>query len=85
MSEQEIEMASRQFHARVAAILSPEAFACYDVYQRRLREANARHDAAPVAPTPEEQAALDAIDADMQAAELRKRLRVLLRIETLPQ
>jgi len=85
MSEHEIAIASQQFHERVAAILAPEALACYDAYQQRLREANAQHDAAPVVPTPEEQAALDAIDADMQAAELRKRLRVLMRIETLPQ
>jgi hypothetical protein len=85
MSENEIETASRQFHERVAVILSPEELARYEAYQQRLREASARHDAAPVVPTFEEQAVLDAIEADMQATELRKRLRVLLRIETLPQ
>jgi hypothetical protein len=85
MSASEIATVSRQFHERIAAILSPEALAHYEAYQRRLRAASARHDAAPVVPTPEEQAALDAIEADMRAAALQKELRVLLRIETLPQ
>jgi hypothetical protein len=85
MSANEIATVSRQFHERVAAILSSEELARYEAYQQRLREANKRHDTEPVLPTPEEQAVLDAINADMRAAALQKELRVLMRIETLPQ
>lgn len=85
MKSNEIATVSRQFHERVAAILSPEELAHYEAYQQRLRAANNRHDTAPVTPKPEEQAALDAIEADMRASALQKELRVLMRIETLPQ
>ncbi len=85
MSANEIATVSRQFHERIAAILSPEELARYEAYQQRLHKANSRHDTAPVVPTPEEQAVLNAIEADMRAAALQKELRVLLRIETLPQ
>ena len=85
MTAQEIAAVSRRFRERVEALLSPQELSRFDAYQRRVAAAAAAHDAAPIAPTAEEQAVLDRLAEDTQAAVLRKQLDVLLRIETLPQ
>jgi len=85
MTADELATADRQFRARVQAILTSSQLACYDAYQQRVRQAIDRRDLHPVATTPAEQAVLDTIAADTEAAALHKRLLVLLRVETLPQ
>ncbi len=85
MSATEIATIARQYRERVAAILAPAELAAFDTYQQRIEQAIARHTAASVVPSPEEQAALDAVAADTQAAALRTQLDILLRIVTPPQ
>ena len=85
MSGQEIAMVSQQYRKRVEAILTPDELACFDTYEQRIQGAIARRDTAPVAVTPGEQAVLDKIAADTQAAALHKQLDVLLRLELPPQ
>jgi hypothetical protein len=85
MTANEVAQVAQQLRERITAILSPEALARYDAYQQRLQAANERRDTAPMAVAAEEQAVLDTIAADTQAAALHKQLLVLLRIATLPQ
>jgi hypothetical protein len=85
MTADEIATVERQFRQRVQAILTPGELASYDAYQQRVQQAIDRRDLRPVAATPAEQAVLDIIAGDTQAAALHKQLLVLLRIETLPQ
>lgn len=85
MSSNEITLVNRRYHERVAAILAPDELARYEGYQQRLQAPPAQPDAAPVEPSPAEQAVLDKIMDDQQAAALHKQLMVLLRIEKLPQ
>lgn len=85
MSAAEIELVTQRLRARVAAILAPAELAAYEAYHARLRASLARHDAAPVAPTAPERAALERIAADTQAAALDRQLLALLRVERLPQ
>jgi hypothetical protein len=85
MSATEIATITRQFRERVAAILAPADLAAFDAYQRRIEQSIARRATAPIEPSPEEQAALDAVAADTQAAALRTQLDVLLRLVTPPQ
>ncbi len=85
MSVNEIATVERQLRERIAALLAPHEQASYDAYRQRIEEAVQRHDIDPIRPTTDEQAALDLIANDTQAAALDKQLRVLLRIETLPQ
>lgn len=85
MSANEITTVTRQYRERVAAILSPGEQAAFDAYQQRIEQSITRRATAPVVPSPEEQAALDTIAADMQAAALRTQLDMLLRLDTPPQ
>jgi hypothetical protein len=85
MSADEMTTLSRRYRERIEAILTPEHLARFDAYQQRVQVAIARRDASPIAPTPGEQAVLDDIAADTQAAALRKQLDILLRIEIPPQ
>jgi hypothetical protein len=85
MSATEIATITRQYQERIAAILSPAELAAFDTYQRRIEQSIARRASAPVVPSPAEQAALDIIAADRQAAALRTQLDILLRLDTPPQ
>jgi hypothetical protein len=85
MSAREIATVSQRYRKRIAAILSPDELARFDTYERRVQAAITRRDTAPVKPTSDEQAVLDKIAADTQAAALHKQLDVLLRITTPPQ
>jgi hypothetical protein len=85
MSANEIATVSQQYRERIAAILEPDELARFDAYQQRLQAAITRRDTTPVALTPEEQALLERIAADMQAAALQKQLDILIRITTPPQ
>jgi hypothetical protein len=85
MTADEIATVERQFRQRVHVILTPGELACYDSYQQRVQHAIDRRDLRPVAATPPEQAVLDVIANDIEAAALHKQLLVLLRVETLPQ
>jgi hypothetical protein len=85
MSTNEIATVTQQYRNRVEALLTPEELARFDAYQQRLQGANARHDSEPVAPLPDEQAALDKIAADTQAMALRTQLDILLRLDIPPQ
>jgi hypothetical protein len=85
MTTNEIAAVSHRFRERIATMLSPEELARFDAYQQRVQAAIARRDTAPLALTPDEQAVLNKIAADTQAAALHKQLDILLRIETPPQ
>jgi hypothetical protein len=85
MSADEIALVSRRYRERIESILTPEQLARFDAYERRVQAAITRRDTTPVFPTPDEQAVLDELAADMQAATLRKQLDILLRIEIPPQ
>jgi hypothetical protein len=85
MSADEMTLVSRRYRERIERILTPEQLGRFDAYQRRVQAAIARRDASPVLPTTGEQAVLDELAADTQAASLRKQLDILLRIEIPPQ
>jgi hypothetical protein len=85
MTTHEIAVAKRQYRERVEALLTAEELARFDAYHGRMEAALARSDTGPVTPAPKEQAVLDRLAEDTQAAALRKQLDVLLRIDTLPQ
>jgi hypothetical protein len=85
MSASEIELVRQRLRARIEEILSPANLAAYESYHDRLRAALSRHDPDPVVATAAEQAALDRIASDSQAAALDKQLLVLLRVDSLPQ
>jgi hypothetical protein len=85
MTAHEITTVSQQYRKRVEAILTLDELAHFDAYQQRVQAAIARRDTAPVALTSDEQAVLDKLAADTQAAALHKQLDVLLRIEMPPQ
>jgi hypothetical protein len=85
MSANEIAIVSRQYRERIITVLTPDEVARYDGYEQRMRATISTHSSAPIEPTLAEQAVLDKIAADAQAAALHKQLMVLLRIETLPQ
>lgn len=81
MSGKEIAAVSQRYRKRVEAVLTPDELARFDAYQQRVQAAIAQRDTAPIALTTDEQAVLDKIAADTQAAALHKQLDVLLRIE----
>jgi hypothetical protein len=85
MSANEIATVTHQYRERIAALLTADQLAAYDAYEQRLQASTATRDRGSVETTALEQAALDKIAADTQAAALHKQLMVLLRIETLPQ
>ena len=85
MSASEIATVSQQYRSRLEAILTQAQLALFDTYPQRLQAAIARRDSAPVDPTPDERAVLDAIALDTQAETLKKQLDILLRITTPPQ
>ena len=85
MTTDEIQAAFERFMARVATILTPDELAAYRAYLQRLEVAVARRDPNPIAILPAEQAALDMIAADTEAAALRKAYSVLIGLEKLPQ
>jgi hypothetical protein len=85
MSANEIALVSRRYRERIESILTPEQLARFDAYEQRVQVTLARHDATPVLPNAHEQAVLDELAADTQAASLRKQLDILLRIEIPPQ
>jgi hypothetical protein len=85
MSASEIATASQQYRKRVEAILTTDELARFDAYHQRIESAIAHGETAAVALTAEEQAALDRIEADTEAAALRKQLDSLLRITKQPQ
>ena len=85
MGSHEITLVSQQFRQRVEALLTPDELALFDAYQQRVQAAITRHDTAPIAQTPAEQAVVSKIAADPQAAALQKQLDILLRIEKPPQ
>jgi hypothetical protein len=84
MTSDEIQLARQRYRARLEAILTPAELARYDAYQQRVQARLAQSDPAPIAATPDEQAVLDKIAADVEAAALDKQLLVLLRVERLP-
>lgn len=85
MQVHEVAAVRQQYRSRVVAILTADQLALFDAYERRVQAAIERRDPAPIAITPGEQAVLDRIAADTQAAALRTQIDALLRIETLPQ
>jgi hypothetical protein len=85
MSADEMTLVSCRYRARIEHLLTPEQLARFDAYEQRVQAALAHHDATPVLPTADEQAVLDELAADTQAASLRKQLDILLRIEIPPQ
>jgi hypothetical protein len=85
MTTDEIQASFERFMARVAAILTADELAVYRAYLRRLEASIARQDPNPVAILPAEQAVLDIIAADTEAAALRKAYSVLIGLEKLPQ
>ena len=85
MSADEMTLVSRRYRERIESILTSEQLARFDAYEQRVQAALARHDAAAVLPTADEQTVLDELAADTQAASLRKQLDILLRIEIPPQ
>jgi hypothetical protein len=85
MSASEIATVSQHYRDRIAALLTPAELVAYDAYEQRVRATAEARDPGPIEPTPAEQATLDKIAADTQAAALHKQLMVLLRVETLPQ
>jgi hypothetical protein len=85
MSADEIAIVSQRYRERIEAILTQQGLAHFDAYHQRLQAALASRDATPIPPTPDEQAVLDEIAMDTQAAALRKQLDILLRIEIPPQ
>jgi hypothetical protein len=85
MTTDEIKAAYDRFMARVTAILTAEELAIYKAYWQRLEASVAQHDPRPVAILPAEQAVLDRIAADTEAAALRKAYSVLIGLEKLPQ
>jgi hypothetical protein len=85
MTTHEIAVAKRQYRECVEALLTAEELARFDAYHGRVEASLHTHETDPVMPTAEEQAALTKLAEDTQAAALRKRLDVLLRIDTLPQ
>ena len=82
MSADEIALVAQQYRARLETIFTPEQLSRFDAYERRIQAAIERRDSAPVEPAPEEQALLDAIAADTEAAALQARLDIVLRIRT---
>lgn len=82
MSANEIALVAQQYRARLEAILTPEQLERFDAYERRIQAAIEQRDSRPVEPTPEEQALLDMIAADTEAAALQARLDIVLRIRT---
>jgi hypothetical protein len=82
MSANEIALVAQQYRARLEAILTPELLERFDAYERRIQAAIEQRDSRPVEPTPEEQALLDTIAADTEAAALQARLDIVLRIRT---
>lgn len=85
MSTSEIDTVRRRLRARIEAILTHGELAAHDAYDARIQAALAQRDASPISPTPAEQAALDKIAGDTEAAALDKQLLALLRVEKLPQ
>jgi hypothetical protein len=85
MSVSEIATVTRQYRERITALLAPDEIADYDAYEQRIAAQIDTHDRELIEQTPVEQAILNKIAADAQAAALYKQLMVLLRIETLPQ
>ena len=85
MSVNEITTVTRQYQERIVAILTSDEAAQYDAYEQRVQVQINVRDSGLIEPTAVEQAVLNKIAADAQAAALHKQLMVLLRIETLPQ
>jgi hypothetical protein len=85
MSANEMATVAQQYRNRLEALLTPVELARFDAYQQRIQAAIARHETVPIALSPEEQAVLDTLAADTQAAALRTQLDVLLRLEIPPQ
>jgi hypothetical protein len=85
MTTNEIRSSFERFLARVAAILTADELAIYRAYHQRLEASVARQDPNPVRIVPAEQAVLDKIAADAEAAALRKAYSVLIGLEKLPQ
>jgi len=81
----EITTVTRQYQERIVAILTSDEAAQYDAYEQRVQVQINVRDSGLIEPTAVEQAVLNKIAADAQAAALHKQLMVLLRIETLPQ
>jgi len=85
MTTDEIRVAFERFMARVTVILTADQLAIYKAYWQRLEASVARQDPNPVAILPREQAVLEIIAADTEAAALRKAYSVLIGLEKLPQ
>ena len=85
MSASEIESALRRYRARLEVILAPGELAAYEAYQQRVQAGLACDGAAPVQPSPVEQAILDKIEADTEARALNRQFFALIRVEHLPQ
>lgn len=85
MTDNEIQAASQRYRARINMLLAPAEQALYDTYEQRVADSLTQNGAEPVTITPAEQAILDTIAADTEAAALYKQLMALLRVEHLPQ
>jgi hypothetical protein len=85
MSANEITTVTRQYRERAIAILTSDQVAQYDTYEQRVQVKINAHASGLIEPTVVEQAVLNKIAADAQAAVLHKQFMVLLRIETLLQ
>ena len=85
MTADEIQTASQRYRARIDMVLPPDEQALYNRYEQRVADGLTQNGAEPVTITPAEQAVLDTIAADTEAAALYKQLMALLRVEHLPQ
>ena len=85
MSADEIRAVSQRYRARLEAILTAEELTLYDAYHQRIQARIACKDTTPVERSAAEQAVVDKIEADTQAAALNKQFFVLLGLEHLPQ
>jgi hypothetical protein len=85
MQPGEIQQVWQRYQARVDTILTPEEQACYERYQQRIRRSIDRADVTPIPVTDEEQATLDKIAADIEAAAIDRQFLALIRVAKLPQ
>lgn len=81
MIESEIKSVLRRYRMRLKTILTSGELATYEAFQQRVQAGLARGSAAPVPPTPSEQAVLAKIEADLDARSINKQFFALIRVE----
>lgn len=85
MTADEIQVASQHYRARIEALLNADELALYNAYEARVQAGLTTSGIEPTPVLPAEQAVLDTIAADSEAAALYKQVMALLRVEHLPQ